>query len=145
MKAMIPILLMVLVCGHVALAQSPPLYVPYQAPSTPQYTQATAPPVQAPPVQSRQQQPFRMYDQSYKGPYNVYGQPVITGFKRQQTQQQAQPQTINNGVVPRVLRGVEGLGGYLWSYMPAPLTGARNPYEVQAGEAQHTVNFVPSR
>jgi hypothetical protein len=146
MKAMIPILLMIMiVCGTAAFAQSPPMYVPYQAPPAPQYARASAPPVQAPPVQPRPQQPFHMYDQSYRGPQNMYGQPVITGFKRQQAQQQAQPQSINNGVVPRVLRGVGGLGGYLWSYMPAPLTGAKNPYEVPAGQAQHVVNFVPSR
>lgn len=145
MKAMIPILLIIMmVSGHVALAQSPPFYVPYQAPPTPQYAPATAPPVQVPQVQPRQQ-PFRMYDQSYKGPYNMYGQPAITGVRRQQRAQQTQPQSINNGVFQRAFRGVGGLGGYLWSYMPAPLTGAKNPYEVPTGQGQYSVNFVPSR
>lgn len=145
MKAMIPIVLMVLmVCGQAAFCQSPPLYMPYQPPPTPQYAPASAPPVQAPPPQPVQRRQASMYDQSYRGPYNMYGQPVITGYRRQQTNQQAQQQTVHNGIFPRVIRGIGGFGNYLWTYMPAPVRGVGSPYEVPPGEAVHTVNFVPN-
>ncbi len=144
MKAKIAVVVVALVVStHLVSAQSPPMYIPYQAPPTPQYAPATAPPVRSTPVQPRPQQPIGMYDQSYKGPYNVYGQPVITGYIRQQDIRQGQQQTIHNGLLPRVARGVGGLGSYLWSYMPAPVTGVGSPYNVPPGEAQYTVNFVP--
>ncbi len=73
----------------------------------------------------------------------MYGQPVITGYKRLRDVQQSQPQTIHNGVVPRVARGVGGIGSYLWSYMPAPVRGVGSPYDVPPGQTQTIVNFVP--
>ncbi|MFH1117346.1 MAG: hypothetical protein V1792_25790 [Pseudomonadota bacterium] len=145
MNAKIPVIMMVLVaCGQLACAQSPQLYVPSQVPQPPGYAPAAAAPVQPPPVQPMaQQQPAGMYDQSYRGPYNVYGQPVITGYKRQQDIQQDQGQTIHNGILPKAVQGVGGFGSYLWSYMPAPLRGAGSPYDVPPGQTQTTVNFVP--
>ncbi|MDQ7782956.1 MAG: hypothetical protein RDU20_08765 [Desulfomonilaceae bacterium] len=144
MNAKIAVIVLVLVmAGHAANAQTPPLYVPRQAPATPQYAPAAAPPAQPVHVQPVPQQPTQMYDKSYKGPYNMYGQPVITGYQRQQNMQQDQSQMVHNGLLPRVLRGAEGLGGYLWSYMPAPVRGVGSPYDVAPGEAQHTVTVVP--
>lgn len=144
MNAKIPVIVMVLVVtGHMAFAQSPQLYIPYQAPPTPQYAPATAPPPQPVPVQPMPQQRPSMYDQSYGGPYNAYGQPLITGHQRRQDVQQGQQQTIHNGILPRAARGVGGLGTYLWSYMPAPVRGVGSPYDVPPGQAQYSVNFVP--
>ena len=107
MKRMLPIVLMVvMVCAQAALCQSPPLYVPHQAPPSPQYAPAAAPPMQPPQQPPAQPGPTRMYDQSYRGPYNVYGQPVITGYRPQQANQQGPAQTVPQRRHSQEWRGV---------------------------------------
>ena len=84
------------------------------------------------------------YDQNYSGPMNMYGQPTFTGPAPQQPG--TPPQTgpyAQNGIIPLAARGAYEVGSYLWSYMPAPLTGAPNPYQVAPGSGQVIVNFVP--
>jgi len=90
-----------------------------------------------------------MYDYSYSGPRNAYGQPTFKmppQYRRANAQARAQPggrQQAPNGVVPMAWNQVRGFGGYLWSYMPAPLRGQPNQYVVQPNSGQVTVNFVP--
>jgi hypothetical protein len=86
------------------------------------------------------------YDQNYSGPMNVYGQPAYTARPGQQPSGQQPPQTgpyAQNGIIPLAAQGASALGSYLWTYMPAPLTGAESPYQVPPGSGQVIVNFVP--
>jgi hypothetical protein len=92
------------------------------------------------PVFGQQNSP--MYDRSYSGPYNMYGQPTFTQLPP--TQRQAvQQQQANQAVIPRAVDRIGDLGSYLWSYMPAPVRGADSPYAVPPGSGQVNVNFVP--
>ncbi|MBI5569957.1 MAG: hypothetical protein HY914_08440 [Desulfomonile tiedjei] len=86
------------------------------------------------------------YDQNYSGPMNMYGQPTFAGPPPQQPGGQQAPQTgpyAQNGIIPLAAKGAYSVGSYLWSYMPAPLTGAQNPYQVAPGSGQVITNFVP--
>jgi hypothetical protein len=83
-----------------------------------------------------------MYDQSYRGPMNVYGQPVLTPMPGQQGRPQ-QAQQGFPGVFPLMGQAAQGAGSYLWSYMPAPVRGAQSPYYVPPGQGQVNTNFVP--
>jgi hypothetical protein len=124
------VVLMVLVVLSVADAQQ---YMPAYPPAP---AQGYAPP--QPP------QGHSPYDQQYAGPMNVYGQPTfsaphygnVPGARQQQQQAQA-------GYIPMAAEGLSSLGSYLWSFMPAPLTGAKSPYDVPQGSGQVNVNFVP--
>lgn len=144
MRTAILITLGVLLCATATFGQqTPPLYVPYQPPAAPpQYAQQASQPVQPPVAQPMPQQAPAMYDNSYSGPMNVYGQPVFSMGQR--AGQQAQnPQTIHNGLIPQAARGLYGAGTYLWGYMPAPVRGATSPYEVPPGAGHVSVTFVP--
>ena len=82
-----------------------------------------------------------IYDRNYQGPMNVYGQPVLTIPEGQQSaggQQQQFP-----GVLPMVADGVSGVGGYLWSYMPAPVRGVQSPYNLSPDSGVVYQHFVP--
>jgi hypothetical protein len=82
-----------------------------------------------------------IYDRNYQGPMNIYGQPVLTVPEGQQSagvQNQQFP-----GVLPMISDGVSGIGGYLWSYMPAPLRGAQSPYYVPPDSGAVSQQFVP--
>lgn len=142
MKTMMVIVAVMLLCACAAYGQqTPPMYYPYQPPAQPQYAPPNPPPVQQAPVQPPQQ-PFSMYDYGYQGPMNVYGQPVYSAVQRRQLEQ-AQNQTIHNGVIPRFGRSLTGLGSYLWSYMPAPVRGVGSPYDLEPGSGQVSIGFVP--
>jgi hypothetical protein len=92
------------------------------------------------PVFGQQNSP--MYDRSYSGPYNMYGQPTFTQLPS--TQRQAvQQQQANQAVIPRAVDRIGDVGSYLWSYMPAPVRGADSPYAVPPGSGKVNVNFVP--
>ncbi|HMK36003.1 MAG TPA: hypothetical protein VK463_13100 [Desulfomonilaceae bacterium] len=80
-----------------------------------------------------------MYDQSYQGPMNIYGQPVLTPVAKQQNQ----PPEGFPGVFPLAGAAVQGAGSYLWGYMPAPVRGAQSPYYVPPGTGQVITNFTP--
>lgn len=87
------------------------------------------------------QQDSPMYDRSYSGPYNMYGQPTFTQLPS--TQRQGVQQQAAEGIIPRAVDRVGDFGSYLWSYMPAPVRGADSPYTVPPGSGQVNVNFVP--
>lgn len=85
-----------------------------------------------------------MYDYGYQGPRNYYGQPQyepVPGARQARpggSQGQApgpygqgQRQWVPNGYVPQAFNALQSLGGYFWSYMPAPLRGVQNPYPLQ--------------
>jgi len=97
---------------------------------------------QGAPVQPPVQQASPMYDTAYRGPVNYYGQPIYTPPQQAQ-QPQNQQQPVNNGLVFQAASGLGSVGSYLWSYMPAPVRGAKSPYEVPPGQGQVMVNFVP--
>jgi len=82
-----------------------------------------------------------MYDRSYAGPYNMYGQPTFTQLPS--TQRQGAQQQSSTGIIPRAVDRMGDFGGYLWSYMPAPVRGVESPYSVPPGTGQVNVNFVP--
>ena len=82
------------------------------------------------------------YDQKYAGPMNMYGQPTFSVPTAQQKQADPTPYAMN-GAVPLAVQGVQALGGYLWSYAPAPLRGVESPYKFTPGQGQVIVNFVP--
>jgi hypothetical protein len=86
-------------------------------------------------------QSSEIYDRSYQGPMNIYGQPALTVPQNQQGQSPAN--TGFPGLLPMATDGLSQVGGYLWSYMPAPVRGAPSPYAVQPGSGQVTTNFVP--
>jgi hypothetical protein len=91
------------------------------------------------PVFAQQDSP--MYDRSYSGPYNMYGQPTFTQLPSSQRQGVQSPQA--EGIIPRAVDRVGDFGSYLWGYMPAPVRGAGSPYTVPPGSGQVNVNFVP--
>ncbi|MGB6068759.1 MAG: hypothetical protein WBG50_28450 [Desulfomonilaceae bacterium] len=88
------------------------------------------------------QQNFSMYDRSYSGPVNVYGQPAFEPVPNSQ-RQGGQPQQARPGLVPSAVNRLGGIGGYLWGFMPAPIRGAASPYAVPPGSGHVNVNFVP--
>ncbi len=82
-----------------------------------------------------------IYDRNYQGPVNIYGQPVLTLPEGQQSaavQQQQFP-----GLVPMAVDGISGVGGYLWSYMPAPVRGVQSPYNLSPNSGVVYQQFVP--
>jgi hypothetical protein len=173
MKIMVPlVILIMLACANLAFSQAAPSYSPAQAqpiygPPQPQpvygapQAQLTYGPQQpgpaygAPqaqqygpaPVQSygSQQAQSSLYDTSYNGLFNMYGQPTFLAPQypagaRQQAQQQQQGQ---DGLIFRGAAALESAGSYLWGYMPAPLRGADKGYFGAAGNGPTIINFVP--
>jgi hypothetical protein len=144
MRIVILIALGMLMCAQASFGQqTPPLFVPYgPSPDRSQYAQQAPQPVQAPQAQPTPRQSRSMYDYTYYGPMNVYGQPVFSMVRRQGQDGQA-PQNVQNGIIPQAARELQGLGTYLWSYMPAPLTGATSPYDVPRGAGHVSISYVP--
>jgi len=173
MKITTPIMiLLVLACANLAPAQAPSAYGPVQAqpiygapqaqpvygpPQTqpmygPQQPQPAYGPAQAQQYGPPQGQPYGtpqaqspLYDTSYTGLFNMYGQPTFIAPQypmsaQQQAQQQQQPQ---DGFIFRGAAAVQSAGNYLWSYMPAPLRGADAGYLGPAGTGPTIINFVP--
>lgn len=93
---------------------------------------------QAAPPQSAQ-----MYDQSYQGPMNVYGQPVFSMGPQAPTDPGQQNQQASGGVVGTAFDGLGSIGNYFWSFMPAPVRGVQSPYQVPPGAGQVTVTYSP--
>ena len=81
-----------------------------------------------------------MYDPTYAGPVNIYGQPAY-GVPANSQPGYVQQQQPFPGVIPMGMQQAQGLGSYLWSYMPAPWRGGPDPYPTTSGTA--SVNFVP--
>ncbi len=73
-----------------------------------------------PPQQAPESQPLTMYDNQYRGPMNVYGQPVYSTTPQQNN---GQPQQAPEGIIPMAASGLEAFGRYLWGYLPAPIRG----------------------
>ena len=169
MKLMISVVILImLACANLALAQTQmygapqaqPVYGPpqgqpmYGAPQAqPMYgTQTPQPGYGGPQVQqygAQQAQPYgaqqaqsSLYDNSYSGLFNMYGQPAIMGYQsvQQQAQQQQQGQ---DGLIFRGAAAAQSVGSYLWSYMPAPLRGADAGYFGPAGTGPTIINFTP--
>ncbi len=91
---------------------------------------------------SRVQTP--MYDNSYSGLFNMYGQPTFMAPGDQPgSQQQAQQQQGQDGLIFQGASAVQSVGSYLWSYMPAPLRGADSGYFAPAGTGPTIINFTP--
>ena len=82
-----------------------------------------------------------IYDRNYQGPMNVYGQPVLSVPEGQQSVG-VQPQGFP-GILPMVADGVGGVGGYLWSYMPAPVRGVQSPYNLSPNSGVVYQHYVP--
>ncbi|MDA8405575.1 MAG: hypothetical protein M0T73_01780 [Deltaproteobacteria bacterium] len=82
-----------------------------------------------------------IYDTSYQGPMNVYGQPALIIPPNQQGQNavNSRPQ----GIIPMAADGLWQIGDYLWSFLPAPVRGVQSPYAVPQGSGQVTTSFVP--
>ncbi len=85
-----------------------------------------------------------MYDYSYQGPRNYYGQPQyepVPGARQNQPQGyqgqgygpygQGQRQWVPNGYIPQSVNALQRLGGFFWGYMPAPLRGQPARYPLQ--------------
>jgi hypothetical protein len=87
-------------------------------------------------------QAHSMYDRSYTGPMNVYGQPALTPMSKQQSQALQARQSFP-GVFPLMGSAAKGVGHYFWGYLPAPARGAKSPYYVPPGGGQVQTNFVP--
>lgn len=81
-----------------------------------------------------------MYDPSYSGPVNYYGQPAYSLPTNPQPGYVQQQQPFP-GLVPMGIQQAQGVGSYLWSYMPAPWRGGPDPYPTPSGTP--TVTFVP--
>jgi len=86
-------------------------------------------------------QPQPMYDMSYRGPMNIYGQPVYSVEPRKDGGQPAQ--NPNEGVFPMAASGLEALGRYFWSYMPAPVRGEPDPLQPPPGSGYVVRQVVP--
>jgi len=143
MKTMISIVVVVLACVQGAYAQQTPrMFVPYQPPSEPPYVQINPAPVPQPWAQPAPPRPVSAYDTSYTGPMNIYGQPVFSSGYRPQGGQGQGP-VVHDGILPRLGWGVQGLGTYLWSYMPAAVRGEQSPFDMPPGTGHVSVNFVP--
>jgi len=99
--------------------------------------QIPSPPAQMPPPSITP-----MYDNSYSGPMNIYGQAVMNVVPRQDAQGQP-TQEFNNGLIFMAGEAVQNVGGYLWGYMPAPVRGVENPLTPPQGSGQVFINFVP--
>lgn len=173
MKIVIPIMILItLACANLAFTQVAPTYGPAQA--QPIYTAPQAQPVYGPPqaqpvygapqpqaaygppqaqqygapqVQSygTQQAQSPMYDSSYNGLFNMYGQPTFVAPQypagaQQQAQQQQQWQ---DGLIFRGGAALQSAGSYLWGYVPAPLRGADQGYFAPTGTGPTIINFVP--
>jgi hypothetical protein len=110
----------------------------YGAPQVQQYGPAQVQTYGAPRVQTP------MYDNSYNGLFNMYGQPTFIAPENQPgSQQQAQQQQGQDGLIFKGASAVQSVGGYLWSYMPAPLRGADAGYFAPAGTGPTIINFTP--
>ncbi|MGO9120897.1 MAG: hypothetical protein ACLQPD_25220 [Desulfomonilaceae bacterium] len=110
----------------------------YGTPQAQQYGPAQVQPYGAPRVQTP------MYDNSYSGLFNMYGQPTFVAPEYQPgAQQQAQQQQGQDGLIFKGASAVQSVGGYLWSYMPAPLRGADAGYFAPAGTGPTIINFTP--
>ncbi len=92
-------------------------------------------------VMSTGVQSSEIYDRSYQGPMNMYGQPVLTVPPSQPGQNSSS--NSGQGLLPMAADGLSQAGGYLWSYMPAPVRGVQSPYAVPPGAGQVTTSFVP--
>lgn len=93
-------------------------------------------------------QQARIYDNAYRGPTNYYGQPTFKVLQsqqraRQQAYGQAQYRRQNTGIIPNAFNSLHRVGGYLWSYMPAPVRGGQSPHHVPPQSGSVTINFVP--
>lgn len=88
-------------------------------------------------------QPAPVYDHSYQGPMNVYGQPVFSMGPQAPRDQGRQTQQQPGGLVGVAFDGLGSLGNYLWGFMPAPVRGAQSPYQVPPGQGQVTVTYTP--
>lgn len=96
-----------------------------------------------------------MYDYSYQGPRNVYGQPQYEpapnaqpaqrpGWQNQMPGQPGQNPWPADGYIPQGMNAFQRFGSYLWSFMPAPLRGAPDPNAIPAApDGNVTVIYVP--
>lgn len=84
----------------------------------------------------------QMYDQSYAGPRNYYGQPTFEMYQQQRQQAQG-PQAMDNGLIFQAARGVYQVGNVLWGYMPAPVRGVQSPYDLAPDSGNVTIQLVP--
>jgi len=161
MKTIIGIFILIIIaCANLAFAQVQQMYGAPQAqpaygPPQQMYGAPQTQPAYGPPQQmygAQQPQPTYgapqvqtpMYDNSYNGLFNMYGQPTFIAPENQPgSQQQAQQQQGQDGLIFKGASAVQSVGGYLWSYMPAPLRGADSGYFAPAGTGPTIINFTP--
>ena len=84
--------------------------------------------------------PLPMYDNSYRGPMNVYGQPVFSVPPRKDNNHSQQPP---DGISPMAASGLEAFGRYLWGYLPAPVRGEDPQILPPQGSGFVVRQFVP--
>ncbi len=171
MKIIIPVtILLMLACANLAFTQTQqmygapqaqPVYGPQQAQpmygaqqvqpmygsqqpqpgyGVPQVQQYGAPQTQsygAPQGQSS------LYDNSYNGLFNMYGQPTFLAPQYPAGAQQQVQQQPQDGLIFRGAAAALSAGSYLWSYMPAPMRGADTGYFGPSGTGPTIINFTP--
>jgi hypothetical protein len=87
------------------------------------------------------QQQSPIYDHSYYGPTNYYGQPAYQPVPKQQ---QPRNQPPPPGIIPQALTQAQQAGGYLWSFLPAPWRGGPQPsYIPPANPENLVITLVP--
>ena len=86
-----------------------------------------------------------IYDNSYRGPVNYYGQPQFQPLPQNYGRTPpGQSPPIDDGLIFQGAHQVGRLGNYLWSYMPAPLRGVTPPiHSYQNRDSSVHINFVP--
>jgi hypothetical protein len=91
------------------------------------------------PAWGQQQSP--VYDNSYYGPTNYYGQP---SYQTVAPQQQPRNQPPPPGILPKAFGQAQQAGGFLWSFMPAPWRGGNQPsYIPEANPENVVITLVP--
>lgn len=86
-----------------------------------------------------------IYDNTYRGPVNYYGQPQFQPMPQDYGRRPPnQSGPIDDGLIFQGMHSVRQLGGYLWSYMPAPLRGVKQqPPSYKAPGGYVLFNYVP--
>jgi hypothetical protein len=89
-------------------------------------------------------QQTQIYDYSYRGPTNYYGQPSYQPYGQPQGQGSQPGAQQPVGIIPGAFNQLHQAGSYLWSYMPAPVRGVPPADQLlQSKPEQVIINFVP--
>jgi hypothetical protein len=84
----------------------------------------------------------QMYDESYAGPRNQWGQPVYEPVPGPPGAYGPSPQAAP-AALPVFSNAAQQAGSYLYGFLPAPLRGGDPSYTVAPGQGQVSVIYVP--